>query len=488
MTKDNQDGVEQVQPMASNESSSEKAGVGFSEPVEEKPKGTLVQRLVKQAKTPGSAIQIIIAAAIAIAIGMAVSASVDEVPEAAPAILEIPGSLWLRALKAAVLPLIIVAIMIAMQDLRAMAKEGAQLATYTIFWYIGTTCLAVVHSMILTDLVWRRLMVDVSATLPALDEDSSAGEKAADGAENAPHDIVVEVFESFIPDNVVGALANNELLAVLVTSIVVGLLIQGPDSSIMRAVREVERLVSIIITALIKLAPIGVFSLILANLLTLDMEAAGKNMGILIGGSIAQMAIHLFIMYPILFFAFTRKNPFTYWMKNSPAWITAWGTASSAATMPVTLRCVKARGVPQRISRFTIPLGTLINMDGTAIYFPMVVVFLAATQGMKLNAGDYTIIVLLSTLSSIATTPIPSSSLVLTIMIANAVNVPVTGMYAIVVAFDWLIDRFRTMTNVSGDMFAARVMQKLTGITDGDIVDVNGTESHEEMQKGADRV
>jgi len=109
---------------------------------------------------------------------------------------------------------------------------------------------------------------------------------------------------------------------------------------------------------------------------------------------------------------------------------------------------------------------SLLTSLRTAIYFPVVVVFLAVTQGIKLNAGDYTLIVLLSVLSSIATTPIPSSSLVLTVMIASSVGIPVTGMYAVVVAIDWFIDRFRTMTNVSGDMYAARILEKITGITD----------------------
>lgn len=102
----------------------------------------------------------------------------------------------------------------------------------------------------------------------------------------------------------------------------------------------------------------------------------------------------------------------------------------------------------------------------------MVVVFLAATQGQSLNAGDYTLIVLLSTLSSIATTPIPSSSLVLTVMIANSVGIPITGMYAVVVAIDWFIDRFRTMTNVSGDLYAAKIFEKVTGIVDKDEADL----------------
>ena len=107
--------------------------------------------------------------------------------------------------------------------------------------------------------------------------------------------------------------------------------------------------------------------------------------------------------------------------------------------------------------------GSLISLD-----FPIVVVFLAITQGMTLNAGDYTIIVLLAVLSSIATTPIPSSSLVLTVIIASSVGIPITGMYGVVVAIDWFVDRFRTATNVTGDLFAAKILEKLTGITDDD--------------------
>lgn len=154
------------------------------------------------------------------------------------------------------------------------------------------------------------------------------------------------------------------------------------------------------------------------------------------------------------------------WLKCSPAWITAWGTASSAATLPVTIRCVLERGVPVTITKFAVPLGCLINMDGTAIYFPIVVVFLAATQGITLNAADYIIVVLLSTLASIGTTPIPSSSLVLTVMIAGSIGVPITGMYAVVVAIDWFLDRFRTAVNVSCDTFAAKIVTKITGIVD----------------------
>jgi len=112
----------------------------------------------------------------------------------------------------------------------------------------------------------------------------------------AAHDVIVQVFESFVPNNVVGALANDELLAVLVSAIVVGCLIKGPDSSLLRAVREIEKIVMKVITFLIKLAPIGVFFLILSNLFTLNIEDIGQNLGVLVGGSIVNMAIHMFIV------------------------------------------------------------------------------------------------------------------------------------------------------------------------------------------------
>lgn len=171
------------------------------------------------------------------------------------------------------------------------------------------------------------------------------------------------MFESFIPQNVVYALANDSLLAVLITSIVVGYLL-NPGSGILRAVQEVENLIVIVITFLIKLAPIGVFFLILPSLFRLDIKDIGFNLAILIGGSLAMMALHIFIVLPGIYLFIVRRNPWAYWLKNSRARITAWGTASSAATLPVTIRCCLDRGIPKTVTKFLVPLGCLINMDG----------------------------------------------------------------------------------------------------------------------------
>ncbi|OAQ99065.1 hypothetical protein LLEC1_06749 [Akanthomyces lecanii] len=278
--------------------------------------------------------------------------------------------------------------------------------------------------------------------------------------------VVQQMFQSFVPDNIAYAVADNQLLAVLVVSIVVGYLVEDESSSILRAAREVERMVTIVVTFIIQCSALGVFSLILSNILKLDPATMGRNLGVLIASTLSSMAIHLFVAVPIIFFALTRMNPYVYWLKNSRAWITAWGSASSAATLSISLDCARDRGISKTVRSFSVPLGCLINMDGTAIYFPIVVVFLARTQGMTLSVVDYVIITAAATLSSIGTTPIPSSSLALSIMIAGLVGVPVTGMMGVVFAIDWLLDRFRTALNVSGDLFGAMVVYKKTGIED----------------------
>ncbi|KAJ0373538.1 hypothetical protein COL26b_008259 [Colletotrichum chrysophilum] len=426
---------------------------------------------------PGSAIQIIIAAALAVGIGLGVKSAHPDIPDAATTILIIPGNLWLRALKAVV------------QKLKEISHGGAKLAKWTIGYYVLTTIVAIVHSIIMTSQVWARLMTVASAESIAVDGMSEKDQETYD--ERQEQDIpatVTELFNSLVPANVVNALASDHLLAVLVSAVVVGYLIDDRDgrSSLMKACREIEAIILVVISFLISLAPIAIFFLILPNMFKLDINDIGVNLGILMGGSISSMFIHLFVVLPLIFFAFTRMNPYTLWFSCSPAWLTAWGTASSAATLPLTMKCVREKAkVPNTIAKFAVPLGCLINMDGTAIYFPIVVVFLAQTQGHVLNAADYIIILLLSTLASIGTTPIPSSSLVLTVMISSSVGIPPSGMYGVVVAVDWFIDRFRTATNVSGDLFAAVIVSKMTGITDPE----DGSEDEvTEVRQNDDRV
>lgn len=264
---------------------------------------------------------------------------------------------------APVLPLIICSMILAVQKLREVSNGGSKLAKWTIGFYVLTTVMAIVLSCIMVAVVWGPMFTEASEQDREIDP-----KKKYPGSEGNPiHVVVVQMFESLIPENVVKALAQNELLAVLVTSIIVGYLIDPEDSAIYRAVIEVEKIVTRIIATVIEWAPVGVFSLILSSILRLNLAETGINMGILIAGTLSTMAIHLFVLIPIVFFCFTRVNPYMYWIRNSSAWVTAWGSASSAATMSVTLRCARDRGISNTVSQFAIPLGCLVNMDGYVV-------------------------------------------------------------------------------------------------------------------------
>jgi Na+/H+-dicarboxylate symporter len=251
---------------------------------------------------------------------------------------------------------------LAVQRLRAMSTGGgAKLAKWAILYYVGTTLLAILHSTIAVAVGWVRLMKTMDAESLAVDDKDAATIK--DRSDVKIHEVVVQMFESFIPQNIVKSLADDGLLAVLVTSVVVGYLLK-PNSKLIKVIEEIEEMITVVITFLIKAAPIGVFFLILPNLFRLKIAEIGQNLGVLIAASIVGMFFHLFVVLPALYFAFTRRNPYSYWMSNSPAWITAWGTASSAATLSVTMKCARRNGISESVSKFALPLGCLINMDG----------------------------------------------------------------------------------------------------------------------------
>lgn len=265
--------------------------------------------------------------------------------------------------------MIVCAMIVAVSRLRDMADgSGRKLAAWTVGWYVGTTIITIIMSCIMTSLVWGPMFTEVSQD--TLNKELSSGdqEKAAAGEETPPHIAVQTLFRSFITSNIFYSFSNDELLAILILAVVIGYLIPSKDSLVFRFVLELEQMIIRVITFLIKLAPVGVFFLVLSNLMQLKVEDVGYNLAILIAGTLSTMAIHVFIILPAMFFAFTRKNPYAFWIATSQAWITAWGSASSAATLPVTLRCAWKQKVPVTVYKFTCPLGCLINMDGYASY------------------------------------------------------------------------------------------------------------------------
>lgn len=193
------------------------------------------------------------------------------------------------------LPLIITSLILAVQSLRELGSgSGKRIAKWTLGYYLVTTIIAIVFCVVTVSVGWRRLMTSVGS------EDMAQTETEQEQEDVAPHDVVVDLFESIVPQNIVSALAEDTLLSVIVVSLVFGYLVKL-NSPILRVVKEIEEMVLRVILFLIKLAPIGVFFLILPNMFKLNISEIGLNLGVLIGAALTGMFIHLFITLAIIY-------------------------------------------------------------------------------------------------------------------------------------------------------------------------------------------
>lgn len=214
------------------------------------------------------------------------------------------------------------------------------------------------------------------------------------------------------------------------------------------------------------------------------MAGAFENVGYLVMATSIAMILQVFVVYLGMFAVITKSNPFEYLKHIVPAQVMAFACASSAATIPVTLKSVEATGkVPKAIASFVVPLGATVNMDGGAIYFPCACIWLAVQNGADVNIGSYLLLVIIATIGSAGTAPVPSASLVLIITAYNTVF-NTTGTpdgFSFILAIDWFMDRLRTTMNVTGDAVVAGMVAHLCpmeGLEDTDSLDTD-----EEVQK-----
>eukprot|EP00980_Cylindrotheca_fusiformis_P009004 scaffold1931_cov77-Cylindrotheca_fusiformis.AAC.1 len=213
-----------------------------------------------------------------------------------------------------------------------------------------------------------------------------------------------------------------------------------------------------------------------------DLADSFSNVGFLCISVMAGMFVHVFFVYTGIFYFITRDNPFGFLKFVLPAQTTAFACASSAATMPVSLECAEASGrVPKPIARFVIPLGATINMDGSAIYFPCACVWLAVLNGLSPTFANYIMLAILSTIGSAGTAPVPSAGLVMVLTAYNSVfnTTGVPDGFEFVVAIDWFLDRLQTVVNVTGDNVVAASISHMVSLEESD------TSSNEDDAVGA---
>ncbi|XP_063322296.1 excitatory amino acid transporter 4 [Pelmatolapia mariae] len=275
---------------------------------------------------------------------------------------------------------------------------------------------------------------------------------------------IQETVEEVVP--VSGSSSGVNALGLVVFSMCFGLVI-GNMKQQGQALREffdclneaIMRLVAIIIWY----APVGILFLIAGKIVEMkDLAEVGGQLGMYTVSVIVGLLIHGLFVLPMLYFLVTRKNPYSFIGGLLQALITALGTSSSSATLPITFRCLEENNhVDKRVTRFVLPVGATINMDGTALYEAVAAIFIAQVNGMELNFGQILTISITATAASIGAAGIPQAGLVTMVIVLTSVGLP-TEDITLIIAVDWFLDRLRTTTNVLGDSLGAGIVEHLS--------------------------
>ncbi|CAH1984970.1 unnamed protein product [Acanthoscelides obtectus] len=255
---------------------------------------------------------------------------------------------------------------------------------------------------------------------------------------------------------------GTNILGLLVASVAIGVAIlhlkqeAEPVADFFRALMAIAMKIT---TWVVRLSPIGVMFLVAHEVIKMeDLGTVIGSLGKYFGTVVVGLAIHGFLVLPTIYFLLTRKNPYTFIGQMSEAITTAFGTASSSATLPVTIRCLEDNvGVDKRIARFALPIGSVINLDGTALYEAVAAVFIAQMRDVDLNVGKLIVITITATAAAIGAAGIPQAGAVTMIMILNTLGLPATDI-SLIIGVDWLLDRCRTAVNVMGDSFGAAIV------------------------------
>ncbi|XP_023129237.1 excitatory amino acid transporter 4 isoform X2 [Amphiprion ocellaris] len=275
---------------------------------------------------------------------------------------------------------------------------------------------------------------------------------------------IQETVEETVP--VSGSSSGVNALGLVVFSICFGLVI-GNMKQQGQALRDffdclneaIMRLVAVIIWY----APVGILFLIAGKIVEMkDLAEVGGQLAMYTVSVIVGLLIHGLFILPLLYFLVTRRNPYSFIGGLLQALITALGTSSSSATLPITFRCLEENNhVDKRVTRFVLPVGATINMDGTALYEAVAAIFIAQVNDMDLNFGQILTISITATAASIGAAGIPQAGLVTMVIVLTSVGLP-TEDITLIIAVDWFLDRLRTTTNVLGDSLGAGIVEHLS--------------------------
>lgn len=358
----------------------------------------------------------------------------------------IVGKVFVATLKLLVVPLVLVSLVCGAASLGS-GKQLGRLGGKTVLLYLFTTAVAISLAMGFALLFEPGVGANLNSTASVnINQASSFAQ------------VMVDIF----PSNPIAAMAEGKMLQIIVFALLLGMAVNHSGEAGQRIRNHFEDwniVVLNLVTMLMKLAPYGVFAL-LFTLFARQGLGAIEELSVYFGTVVLVLFIQAFFVYPTLLSTLARLNPMTFLYKMRGVQLFAFSTASSNATLPVTMKTVENRlGVDNRVASFSLPLGATLNMDGTAIMQGVATVFIAQAYGIDLSAMDYLTVIATATLASIGTAGVPGVGLVMLSMVLTQVGLPVEGI-ALIIGVDRLLDMMRTAVNVTGDAAVSCVVAK----------------------------
>jgi len=373
------------------------------------------------------------------------------------------GTMFLNALRMLIVPLIVAAIICGL----AGAGDGrtlGRLGRWTLAFYMGTGLLAILVGLAMVHLFSPGIIdgrpAAVLLGLAADTEQVLAGVKERSGGD------LVAVLQRLIPSNPINAAAEGDMLGLVTFALLFSWALTRLPEAVRKSQREfwegVYQAMLQIADLVMRFAPIGVFALV-SGVVAKTGAAAVKPLALFFAAVICGLLVHAVVTLPLVLRLIARVSPIAHFRAVTPALLTAFSTSSSAATLPLTLSCLRERaGVSERVTGFVLPIGANVNTDGTALYECAAALFIAQAYGLDLSFATQFTIVLMALVTSVGVAGIPSASLVAIALILSAVGLPLEGV-GLILAVDRILDMCRTAVNVLGDTVATVTVARMDG-------------------------
>lgn len=379
------------------------------------------------------------------------------------------GKIFIASLKLLVVPLVFVSLVCGAGAMGLNARMG-QMAAKTLGLYLFTTAIAVTLALAFANIIDPGMGIEMST-------------ESVYEAQPAPS--VKEVLINIFPTNPVKAMAEGNMLQIIVFAILMGVAVTHSGEKgreVLKFFESFNEVVMTMVSFLMHMAPYGVFCL-LAKLFSELGISAIADLAKYFFTVVLVLLVHGLVVYMTMFKALTHLSPWTLLKNVRPAMLFAFSTSSSSATIPVTMNVAERRiGIDNSIASFTVPLGATINMDGTAIMQGVATVFIAQAFNIDISLGGYIAVILTATLASIGTAGVPGVGLITLALVLQQVGLPVEGI-ALIIGVDRLLDMMRTAVNVTGDCMVSTVVARSEGLLDEEIFnELSDRDEYEEAQ------